>query len=225
MVEPKITGEVRVCGDYSFTVNPVNFPDLYPLSRINDLLASLAGWESFTKLDLSSAYQQVELDKESKELLTFNTPWGLFQCNRPPFGVSKALAILQRIMDSLLQGVPGNVVYLDSVLVTMKSRVEYLRKLELVLGRLAAASLRLKTSKCALFVPVVDYLGQKIDQEGLHPTDSWSRQSRTHRPQKCGLAQRVFGFGELLWQIHPAFGNEAGPAVSATQKRNSVEIG
>ena len=88
--------ELRVCGDNSLTVNPVIVPDSYPLPRIDDLLASLAGGESFTKLDLSSAYQQVELDEESKKLLTVNTPWGLFRYNRLPFGVSVAPAIFQR---------------------------------------------------------------------------------------------------------------------------------
>ena len=37
-----------------------------PLSRIDDLLASLYGGQIFTKLDLAHAYQQVELEEQSR---------------------------------------------------------------------------------------------------------------------------------------------------------------
>lgn len=58
--------------------------------------AKLAGGTTFSKLDLRDAYQQVELEPEAKELVTINTPWGLYQYNRLPFGVSSAAAIFQR---------------------------------------------------------------------------------------------------------------------------------
>ena len=45
--------------------------DNYPIPKIEDLYATLGGGGmEFTKLDLSQAYQQLELDEESKE----NTP-------------------------------------------------------------------------------------------------------------------------------------------------------
>ena len=37
---------------------------------MDDLLASLAEGESFTKLDLADAYQQIVLDEESSKLVT-----------------------------------------------------------------------------------------------------------------------------------------------------------
>ena len=40
--------------------------DRYPIPRIEDLFATLAGGESFTKLDMSQAFQQILLDEESK---------------------------------------------------------------------------------------------------------------------------------------------------------------
>ena len=44
--------------------------DTYPLPKAEDLFATLAGGVSFTKLDLSHAYQQIVLDELSKELVT-----------------------------------------------------------------------------------------------------------------------------------------------------------
>ncbi len=53
---------VRICGDFRLTVNPVSKLDQYPIPKIEDLFATLARGEKFTKLDLSQAYQQLTLD-------------------------------------------------------------------------------------------------------------------------------------------------------------------
>ena len=49
---------VRVCGDYKLTINQASNTEIYPLPRIEEIFASLAGGKSFTKLDLQNAYQQ-----------------------------------------------------------------------------------------------------------------------------------------------------------------------
>ena len=107
----KSDGTIRICGDYRLTVNQASLVDTYPIPRIQDLYAKLAGGTKFTKLDMSQAYLQLPLDQESKELVTINTQKGLFHYNRLPFGVSSSPAIFQRVMDSILQGLPGVIVY------------------------------------------------------------------------------------------------------------------
>ena len=72
------------------TVNQVSKLDNYPIPKTEDLLATLGGGNKFTKLDMSQAYQQFLLDEESKKFTTINTHKGLYQYNRPPFGVSSA---------------------------------------------------------------------------------------------------------------------------------------
>ena len=58
---------VRVCGDFKQTINKVAQLDRYPIPRIEDLLAKLAGGKQFSKLDLSQAYQQVPLEESSQQ--------------------------------------------------------------------------------------------------------------------------------------------------------------
>ena len=53
----KTYGTLRLCGDNKVTVNQALQPDLYPLPRVEDLFAALAGGNFFSKLDLSHAYQ------------------------------------------------------------------------------------------------------------------------------------------------------------------------
>ena len=157
----KANGSMRICGDYRLTVNQAAQKESYPLPRIEDLLSNLAGGDTFTKLDLSNAYQQVALNEESRKYVVINTHLELFQYNRLPFGVASAPAIFQRIMDSLLQGIPNVVVYLDDILVTGKTLKEHRQNLETVLTRLSQAGLRLKSSKCTFFKPEVQYLGHR----------------------------------------------------------------
>ena len=56
---------VRVCGDFCMTVNPVSRLNRYPLPKVEDLLVTLAEGKIFTKLDLTQAYQQLELHPRS----------------------------------------------------------------------------------------------------------------------------------------------------------------
>lgn len=70
----KRSGQIRICGDFKVTVNPLTVPVKYPIPRIEDLFCRLSGGEKFSKLDLKDAYLQVELDKASRRLVTINTP-------------------------------------------------------------------------------------------------------------------------------------------------------
>ena len=166
----KSSGNIRICGDYKATVNPSLLPDCYPLPRVEELFTKLTGGKTFSKLDLSNAYQQLELDDESRELTTINTTKGLYQFTRCPYGISTAPSIFQRTMDSLLADIPQTAVFLDDVLVTGNSEEEHLANLNAVMTRLENAGLRLRKEKCMFFAPEVVYLGHRITESGLQPT-------------------------------------------------------
>ena len=69
----KTTSSVRICGDYKLTANTATRMEIYPLPRIEDLFASLAGGKVFSRLDLSQAYLQLPLAEDSQPLVTVNT--------------------------------------------------------------------------------------------------------------------------------------------------------
>ena len=74
------------------------------MQTADDIFDQLNGGEKFSKLDLSSAYQQVLLAEESKQYVTINTHLSLFRYTRLPFGVSSSPAIFQKMMYSLTRG-------------------------------------------------------------------------------------------------------------------------
>ena len=145
--------------------------DKYPIPKVNDLFAKLGKGKYFSKLDLSHAYQQLPLEESSKKYVVVNTHKGLFQFTRLPFGISSAPGIFQRVIETLLQGIEGVVVYIDDILVTESTEEEHLRALERVLSQLEQAGLRVKPNKCSFMRPSVTYLSHMIDAHGLHPLD------------------------------------------------------
>ena len=101
---PKRNGSIRICGDFKVSVNPVLISNPYPLPIAEDLFATLAGRKIFSKLDLSNAYQQLELTEESQKYLTINTHKGVYAYQRLTFGIATAPSIFQAVMDQVWSG-------------------------------------------------------------------------------------------------------------------------
>ena len=167
---PKKDGSVRLCGDFKVTINPVLEIDQYPLPRIEDIFAALSGGQQFSKIDLKHAYLQMEVDEESRPLLTINTERGLYRYNRLVYGVASAPVVWQRSMDTVLQGLDGVKCIIDDMIVTGKSEAEHLRNLDAVLSRLAHYGLRVNLDKCQFFKDKIAFCGHEIDRDGLHKT-------------------------------------------------------
>lgn len=150
VVLPTSDSTVRICGDYKATVNQSLEVDSYPMPRPQDLMASLTGGKKFTKLDLSSAYQQMSLAEEARQYVTINTHHGLCRFTRLPFGVASAPTIIQKAMDTLSQGLPNVICYLDDIFVTGATDQEHLQNLRTVLTLLLQNGLQLHQSKLSL---------------------------------------------------------------------------
>ena len=170
VVVPKKDGTVRLCGDYKVSVNQALVVGKYRLPKPSDLFAILARGKWFSKLDLAHAYTQMEMDEESRQYVAINTHHGLCQYLRLPFGIASAPAIFQQTMDTILQGIPGVLCYVDDILIVGKTREEHISTLEEVLKRLQKEGLKLSKDKCRFLVKTVEYLGFKIDANGLNAT-------------------------------------------------------
>ena len=215
----KQNGNIRICGDYKVTINQTSSVDSYPLPRIDELLANLAGGQHFTKLDMSQAYLQLPLDKESTEYVTVDTHKGLFKYNRLPFGVSSAPSIFQRTMENLLQGVEGVSVYIDDILITGSTLQHHLQTLDTVLGKLEDAGLRLNKKKCYFLRSHIEYLGHVIDQNGIHPTAEKVRAVQDARkPQNVSELRSFFGILNYYHRFLPNLSAKLAPLYHLLQK-------
>nr|XP_049462823.1 uncharacterized protein K02A2.6-like [Anopheles coluzzii] len=163
---------VRVCGDYSTGLNNALECDRHPLPHPDDLFAELAGARYFTHLDLSDAYLQVEVEVESRKLLTVNTHRGLFQYNRLPPGVKSAPGAFQCIIDSMVAGISGVKPYLDDIFIAGRTKEEHDRILYAVLERVREYGFHLRLEKCRFALPQIGFLGLIVDKDGVRPDPS-----------------------------------------------------
>ncbi|XP_026332438.1 uncharacterized protein K02A2.6-like [Hyposmocoma kahamanoa] len=163
----KKDGSIRVCADYKLTLNKCLEVDHYPLPKVEDLLTKLHGGEKFTKLDLSQAYAQFELD-DSKKYTVINTHKGLFMYNRLIYGLASSPGIFQRKLEQLFSDMPRVGVFLDDLIITGVDDRSHLNTLHEVFDRLQKYGLRIKRDKCTFFADSVTYLGFTISKRGVH---------------------------------------------------------
>lgn len=168
----KANNQVRLCGDYKVTINPSLQVDEYPLPSIDELFASMAGGEKFTKIDLSKAYLQLEVHPDDRHLLTLNTHKGLYRPKRLMFGVASAPAKWQKYMEQLLRDIEGVVVFLDDIKITAPDDAKYLLRLEEVFQRLNRNNMRVNLDKSEFMKDRIEYCGYLIDRHGIHKMQS-----------------------------------------------------
>lgn len=158
---------LRVCGDYSVTVNPQLETHRQPIPLPEDLMRKLGGGHCFTKIDLADAYNQIELSPESQKRLALSTHKGVLLQMRLPFGISSAPGYFQEIMEQLTRDIPGVAVYLDDLLVSGTTAEDHLKNLRLLLARLQEKGLRCRLEKCEFAETSVEYLGHVISKDGI----------------------------------------------------------
>ena len=215
----KPDGSLRLCGDYSCTINKFSTLEPYPVPTLEDLMGKLQGGKKFTKLDLSKAYHQLELSPESKKYTTINTTKGLYQYNRLPFGVTSAVTIFQRTMENMLSDLPGCVVYIDDILITGSSDEEHLHNLRQVMNRLQLKGVKLKKDKFDFMLNEVNYLGFVISAAGISPTqDKVKAIHKAKPPTNVSELQSFIGMANYLRQFIPSFAEIMSPLYKLLRK-------
>ncbi|KAJ8356711.1 hypothetical protein SKAU_G00195050 [Synaphobranchus kaupii] len=168
VVTQKKTGGIRMCVDLR-EPNKAVIMDSYPLPHMDELLSSLGGATVFSTIDLASAYHQVPLHEDSRDLTAFITHEGLFRFLWVPYGLSSAPSAFQKMMATILQGLPGVKNYLDDVIIYGATADEHDRRLKAVLRSLKDAGLQLNEDKCNFNQTSLRFLGHSVSAQGILP--------------------------------------------------------
>ncbi|XP_050339840.1 uncharacterized protein K02A2.6-like [Bactrocera neohumeralis] len=111
----------------------------------------------------------MELDEDSKQVMVVNTPLGLFQYQRLPYGIASAPAIFQRYLEQLLNGIEGCGNYLDDIIITAPSLQEHVKRVEQVIKILEDNGIKCKKEKCFFLKEEIEYLGRRVSANGILP--------------------------------------------------------
>ena len=137
-----------MCADFSTGLNDVSLDHHYPLPSHEEIFNKLNGGKIFSKIELSDAYLQIEVDEESSKLLCINTHRGLFRYNRLAFRVKVAPPIFQQVMNTMLGDPDYATTYLDDILVTSKTTAEHRNYIINVFEKLQEYRFKVKEAKC-----------------------------------------------------------------------------
>ena len=110
----------RMCVDMR-RVNAVTKPVFYPLPLLEDVFSTVAENQptTYSCLDMTSGYFQLNVEKFSRPMTAFSTHSGHYQFRRLPFGVTSAPATYQALMNKVLQNILFSyaICYVDDILV------------------------------------------------------------------------------------------------------------
>ncbi len=168
VVARKPNGKLRICIDPR-TLNPWIEREEMMIPDIDNLIVNLDEAKVMTLLDLEAGFWQVGVDEESAKLLTFATPWGRFQYNRLPYGISTAAEIFHKAVVDALQDIPGVIVYVDDVLTYGKDTAEHDDRVKRVKTRLEERGFTTNKAKSVESVSRVKFLGHIIGEGEIRP--------------------------------------------------------
>jgi len=152
-------------------LNEKTVGDAHPLLDITEILDQLGQSKYFTYLDMAMGYHQIELERGEGPKTAFSTKQGHWEYLRLPFGLKRAPATFQKMMNSVLSGLTGThcFVYLDNIVLYARSLAENDVKLREVLDRLRKYKLKLQPENCQFLRKEVSYSGHVITENGVRP--------------------------------------------------------
>ena len=149
VIVPKPYGNIRICGDYKRTINPVIKNDTYPQPTPVELFSKMQGGKKFSKIDLTKAYLQLEL-------------------TRLPYRVKPASEIFQRVIENALTNISNTAVKIDDILISGRDDSEHLQNIEKVFQVLKDLGVTVNKKKCTFFAKEIEYVGFILDKNGVH---------------------------------------------------------
>ncbi|KAG1936342.1 gag-pol fusion protein [Pimephales promelas] len=129
---------------------------------LEELTAQFYGSTVFTKLDLRQGYLQVPLHPASRDLTAFVTHAGVFRYTLMAFGLSSAPSCFQKVMSTILAGIPGVAVFLDDIVNHAQHIETHNKHLQRVAQALLQNNLTLNPEKCCFAAPAIDFVGFRL---------------------------------------------------------------
>nr|XP_022311001.1 uncharacterized protein K02A2.6-like [Crassostrea virginica] len=177
----KKNGKVRICVDLK-RLNKAVKREHYMLPNLDDISPKMSGAKVFSKLDATSGFHQIPLEKDSYKFTTFITPFGRYCYTRLPFGITSAPEIFQRRMSDLLSDLDGVSVIIDDVIIYGESMEEHDRRLKTVMDRLVNNGVKLNLDKCEYRKDKIEYFGHVISSAGIQPSSERIRAIQQLKP-------------------------------------------
>ena len=125
VIVPKSDGSLRITLD-ARNLNKALISSNYPIPRQEDIKTCLSGAQYFSKLDFKSAFWQLELDPNSRNLTTFHANDKLYRYTRLIMGVKPAQAELNAALKPIFSHIPNVHLIHDDLIIATKTSSEHI---------------------------------------------------------------------------------------------------
>ncbi|GBG69985.1 hypothetical protein CBR_g4813 [Chara braunii] len=175
---PKKNGSICICIDYR-KLNEITIKDMYPLSRIDDLLDAIGCANYFSKFDIRHGFHHILVKEEDRPKTAFVLFEGTWQWVRCPMGICNAPATFQRAMNMTFQNFVNKtrltqgminfcvIVYMDDILVYSETYHGHAQHIEWTLGAPRDAGFKIALEKSEFFLSEISFLGYVVTRGGL----------------------------------------------------------
>lgn len=170
MIVEKPNGSLRLCLDPK-PLNRYICREHFLIPKCEDILSQLKGKTVFTVIDMKDGFWQIQLNEESSNLCTFNTPFGRYKFNRVPFGLCSIPEIFQRKNMEIFGDIPGVNIYFDDLIISGANEALHDQALKLVIERALKFNVKFNFEKLQYKSNQVTFVGQTINKEGIQPSN------------------------------------------------------
>ena len=168
---PKPGGGARPTTDFR-ALNKMTIVDAHPLPLLKDFTSKIHGSNTFSVIDLRSAFFNVPIHPDHRHKTLTLSPWGgSFIYNRLAFGLASGPGTWQKLLEHTLRGIDNLYIYLDDILVFGKDKASHDDTVREVFKRLAEADMALSIDKCKFGKSQVEYLGYSVSAAGIRPLE------------------------------------------------------
>lgn len=216
--KPRDPNAVRLCVDMR-QANVAIKRERHITPTFDDLISSLNGATTFSKIDLKDGYHQLELDEASREITTFSTHVGLRRYKRLNFGINSAAEVFQNTIRQVLQGIEGVINISDDILVHGKSQEEHDRALHAVFTRLQEAGCTLNEKKCSFNQSELVFFGYKFSKNGIEPDPAKVKAfTALDSPKNASEVRSLLGMIQYCGKFIPNLATTTKPLRDLTHK-------
>jgi hypothetical protein len=183
VVVPKANGKIQMCIDYT-SLNKACPKGPFPLPRIDQIVDSTLGCDLLCFLDAYSDFHQIPMSSEDEKNTAFITVVGLFCYVSMPYGLKNDLPTFVRVMHKTFGDLIRDLVevYVDDIVVKVKSSASLLDNLALVFDRLRLTRTKLNPNKCVFGVTAGKLHGFLVSCRGIEANPEKIRAIEAMRP-------------------------------------------
>lgn len=128
------------------------------------------------------------------------------------FGVCSAPELFQKVMETIVAGLDGVIVYLDDLMVFGRSEEEHAKRLQALLERLKEYGILLNSTKCLFNVSKFEFLGHELSVDGIRPTESRVKSIEQFRsPSNVAELRSFLGLVTYVGRFVPNLASKTDP--------------